>query len=219
MKYELFQAGLRADSFKIRYDYYLRLVNEMEDHLSGKLEAFFEELKKEELTDWQEEILIDEVHFYGVTSINSLRKSFVLGIFSLFESHVTDLIDSASSNVFSIKDLKGSLTDRIKIYLKKTYGEEVSDLFTAKYNWGKVDNYSQIRNCIAHQDGVINSLNGKQKSAVDNLTGIKLKENTSEIEIEKEFCQLMLYDLRVFIEGLFDVLKGIVLEKNKVKNG
>lgn len=126
-----------------------------------------------------------------------LMNSFFAASFALFEYHLTWLCDDVQQrrgNPFSVRDLKHSLTDRAKFYLKKLDVPFPSDA----PEWEEIIKYQEIRNKIMHEGGYISCEWSNFTYAQDNgiVGGDKY---TQRLELTRAFCEGALADFQQFL--------------------
>lgn len=116
-----------------------------------------------------------------------LMNSFFTASFALFEYHLTWLcghVQQRHGNPFSVNDLKHSLTDRVKSYLKKLDVPFPSDA----PEWKEIIKYQEIRNKIMHEGGYI-SCDWDNYEYVRNIGLVTEGSGPNQLELTRSFCE------------------------------
>lgn len=114
---------------------------------------------------------------------NYFNSSSLLLIFAMLEDTSRELGKVAkklAGTSLSINDIyEQNDVKKVKIYLEKHIGIDFSEV---EELWFKIDNYTQVRNCIIHRNSKINDNGSKStKKLIEHLE----KENRIEFEKEK----------------------------------
>ena len=126
-----------------------------------------------------------------------LMNSFFTASFALFEYHLTWLCSHVQQRhgiPFSMNDLKHSLTERAKSYLKKLGVPFPSDA----PEWKEIIKYQEIRNKIMHEGGYISCEWGNFSYAQDSGI-VGSAEISQQLELTRSFCEKALNDFERFL--------------------
>lgn len=193
-------------------------INEMEKSL---LDMYFSNLKEhglenEELDDEFEdedeedgfvkmfEYLTSPSHLYLFQFPSILRTSLFLSIYSFLETQLILLCKQLQAKKridISVTDLKGNGIEMASKYLKKVIGISFPD--TSK-EWVNVKHYNHLRNCIAHNGGIVNRDKKELIKAIDAIPYIRIEDNgyDESLRFEPLFCTEFINNIKAFWELL-----------------
>ena len=126
-----------------------------------------------------------------------LTNSFFTASFALFEYHLTWLcshVQQRHNNPFSVNDLKYSLTNRVKSYLKKL-GVPFPDNAP---EWKDIIKYQEIRNKIMHEGGNVSCEWAHLKYAECNGI-VSNGGEPQKLELTRSFCEKATGDFERFL--------------------
>ena len=138
-----------------------------------------------------------------------LRNSLFLAIISLLEFEIGDLCRTLKKSKdirINLSDLKGDILEQVKIYLNNARLEHVS----LNPFWQDINNYYLVRNCIAHNHGVIKGA-GKEQALRDYLgkKGIISKDTIiEEVALTSQFCNEVVEKIQNFLVELSKIVIG-----------
>ena len=184
-----------------------------------------EEKLNEAVQEWEQDIdqkadrledkeLLDE--FYEIWAEDNfvmqqhkviLMNSFFSASFALFEYQLTWLCNDVKrdkGSAFSVKDLKNSFTERVKVYLKKLEVSFPSD----SPEWKEINYYQEIRNKIMHEGGYVSSEWEKLKDAQANGI-INSSRDDLQLELTLPFCQKASNDFEKFLKKVIGPRKKV----------
>lgn len=145
-----------------------------------------------------------------------LRNSFLVAAYSLLEyemSLICNRLKDERQIPISFSDLKGDLLDRTKSYCKLAS-------LALPYNdpiWQEIKNYSKVRNCIAHTNGLLKEFQDK-KDLIPYLTkkGIISQDTIEEeIALTAPFCEEVIKTMQDFLNKVYE---AILTTKKKIRN-
>ncbi|PAD93978.1 hypothetical protein [Shouchella clausii] len=195
----------------------LKIIEDTELLFEERMKIHDEKLKEiSEIKEWDqyEEYLYHfegEIDHYSKSGIFQLRNSFFLTSYNLFESKVRELAKTRVRSEFEMEDLKGQLTVKIKKYFTKASNVPM-DFFKGD-RWNRINNYGEIRNCIAHEGGEI--LRENRKQIADEFKGMRVSD-LGYLEIDRGFCEFMLNDLYDFLCDLNDKLFELNIDNDTI---
>lgn len=184
----------------------------MADDYGKKIESQAREIEDErernEFYEWSS----DEYWKYKETFPRILLNSFHVTAYTLLESEIlslASLIGRKQKQLFDVSDL-GS-RDYLKtasFYIAKLTGVK-SQSFKS---WNSIDDGRQLRNIIAHSNGVIRSKHdfdlAKKYEFIDETTvDFPSIRPTQRLSITYEYCQTFLVTLKEFFTELYSAMK------------
>ncbi|WP_299628378.1 hypothetical protein [uncultured Tenacibaculum sp.] len=211
-------------NFKIGYDFrfdpikaYLESTQEMILTQERELEEKFKKWNEEHSENPE---MPDAFDIYEMEILNSsefpniLNKSIYLTIYSMFENEFNKLCEwcqhSEELNL-SPKDLKGgNYIGQCRNYIIKVLNVNLENL---KEQWTKIGKYQQIRNVIAHNNGIVKQTNKEIPKFVDSTQGISIEQKTSEIQIES--IDFLIDFIDHLVGFLNETIEEIVNQKEK----
>lgn len=185
-----------------------RYLEAWEDFLKKELEKIETEIKETVPKNEEEEFYLDYLESelgrllsYDFPSIH--RNSFLVSCCSYLEERLhyfcKDLRDKHNLPLKE-RDLKGNALERAKKYFTKLGKIDIPD------NWEEIVIISDIRNCIVHKEGRIDSGNQKKdkkiQDYIDGRSDIKYDKN-KKIILDKEYCVHVLDSIRILFEALY----------------
>jgi hypothetical protein len=165
----------------------------------------------EELSDEQQEEAYAkdvEQHLLNTEFPKFLRNSFFALAYSLLEHHI-EIISSMLRNQqnipISIYDLRGSMLNKAKLFWKLANIELPKDI------WVEVSNYSEVRQCIVHDNTIIkedcNYFN-KLKDFAKKKNLIRKRDETIFIVLTKDFCLEAVHSMKNLIDILYQSIQS-----------
>ncbi|WP_417800755.1 hypothetical protein [Tenacibaculum sp.] len=211
-------------NLKIGYDFrfdpikaYLESTQEMIISQEKELEKKFRKWNEEHSENPE---MPDAFDIYEMEILNSsefpniLNKSVYLTIYSMFENEFTKLCEwcQHSENLsLGPKDLKGgNYIGQCRNYIIKVLNVNLENL---KEQWNKIGNYQQIRNVIAHNNGIVKLTNKEIPKFVNKTKGISIEQKTSEIQIES--IDFLIDFIDHLVGFLNETIEEIVNQKEK----
>lgn len=147
---------------------------------------------------------------------NRFLKSFIISLYSLLESSLAErckTIQQRTGHSLSAKDLTGKGIEQSMNYLTKVHGLTALKQLA---EWQQLQDIRRLRNCIAHNDGRLNS-ETDQVQAIHNYisrestlsieTIEKYDGPSSEVALTREYCQKTLLTVKRFLYAV-DVAIG-----------
>ena len=205
--------------FRPYYDYLDTIVNFLETE-GEKRNQDVNEIKQkiesglEEPDDGQRPAELDELDYYShrLSDIyefkNILFSSFFVTIYFYLESEITSHcrnLEKENKENLSFSDIAGNgILARAKTYLTKVHRIDFS--FETSPEWGRIKNYTRLRNCIVHNQGRLDE--GFEKGQRDKLSKFihqpdsKLQLIDSWCILNKEFCLEALDTINAFLYSI-----------------
>lgn len=191
------------ERYMIRHEFnvYERYLGLLEPHIENILVAWEEAINQEanqiedsEQRDTFFEAYSDEYHEFTQMNV-LLMNSFFCSCFALFEEHLVRICDKAKSKrdcPFSVGDLKGSLSDRVKKFLRRL---DIA-IPTDSSEWPEITKYIEIRNKIMHDGALV----GRKWDHIDYAEGKGIVPTGGiELELTRSFCKEALENYRRFL--------------------
>ena len=153
-------------------------------------------------------MLNDLDNLYETELYPAMRYSFVVLLHIFTETRLrkfcSELQDERHVPI-GVTDLSGSAIERIRTFLTKLAGVSVKD-FPEK-EWESLQNLQKIRDCIVHAYGhVKDSRDGPWlRKFASSKNAVSIGDD-GRLQIELEFCQQQLDNLRRLFESLFQTL-------------
>lgn len=134
-----------------------------------------------------------------------LRYSFLVTCHSYLEERLhyfCDYLRKEKELPLSVSDVKGAnALERAKKYIKKLAKVEIQN-----DSWAEILNIGNIRRCIVHSEGRINTSNKKKdrniQNYIDNRSDIS-RDSDDTIILTKEYCQHVLDEIRELFKALY----------------
>ncbi len=164
------------------------------------------ELPREQYDEYQD-FHQDEYWRYEEKFPRILRNSFLVSAHSLLEYEINVIcrrIEKEQQIPISWKDLKGDILGRTKSYCKLAR----LDLPVDDPTWQEIDNYYKVRNCIVHNNGLIEGAR-KEKTLRDYITRKKIvSEDTieEEIALTAPFCEEVINTMKDFLDKVYKTI-------------
>ncbi len=159
---------------------------------------------------------VDEQVFYKDEFPFIIRNAYLVSACSLFETDTKIMckkLKDAKNLTKDLSDLEGNLLERIQKYFKLA-GIDVN----YGVDWKVIPNYIKVRNCIVHNNGVINSDKKcpvvfiKQEGLVKEREIQSGDEADSEIGLTAAFCQEVTRTMAKFLNiACKDSTKGKIV--------
>ena len=131
-----------------------------------------------------------------------LRSSFLIALYSLFESELRlfcKILKDFEKIPLSLSDLAGSNIEKAKKYIHKIAGYPILD----EELWKELTDFTLIRNCIVHYNGFINTNKESQlRTIVNKYQEISLEYD--RIIPSEKYCERMLTKCRQLLENLYN---------------
>jgi len=211
-------------NFQIGYDFrfdpikaYLESTQEMIRDQEKGLEKKFNEWNEKHAKNPE---MPDAFDIYEMEILNSsefpniLNKSIYLTIYSMFENEFNKLCEwcqHAENLNLGPKDLKGrNYIGQCRSYIIKVLNVNLDNL---NEQWEKIGKYQQIRNVIAHNNGIVKQGNNEIRTFLNNKEGISIEQKTSEIQISSvQFLNELIDHLVNFLNK---TIEEIITQKEK----
>lgn len=136
---------------------------------------------------------------------NLLRKSCFMSLYSYLESSLNkecELRKKDNAEIkLSLKDIHGTGINRAKIYLVKVLGSNFP--FTTNSCWEEIQNYRKLRNCIAHNEGIVTN-NGELKKYIDKNEYLSYEKFFGDeiLMIDENYCRVVLSTVHTFLRSM-----------------
>lgn len=137
---------------------------------------------------------------YAETFPTILRNSFLVSTYSLLEqkmAFICEQLQKDKSLTVSWKDLKGDTLEQFKKYCN------LASLPLSFNNqaWQEINNYSLVRNCIVHNNGLIEGFREERKlHAYAKAKNIISKELIrKQIILTEQFCEEVIKTIKAFL--------------------
>jgi len=172
-----------------------------------RVEAQAAELSPEVRDEFYEH-LSDEHWQYREVFPRILRNSFLVTMHSVLQHELAGmckLLQREKDIPMSWRKLKGSATERAKVYISKLGGLD----FPMGQSWTEINSYVTIRNCIVHNAGKIGGFS-REKELRDYCSkreGISI-DGRGNVVLSEGFCLQALSTLRAFFKELYDSYEG-----------
>jgi hypothetical protein len=142
---------------------------------------------------------------------NTATYSIIPSCYMLLETNMVAFANIAKNHFFldlKYNDLSGGKTEKIKTYLKKLAGIDVSKI----KSWSSLKELEFLRNCIVHNEGKVNN----QLRDIENIKQLPKKyknclsinkpfhENEQYLIIKFSLCELFLNKLESFFDELIE---------------
>ena len=182
------------------------------ENMEGFLEEQYEELR-EEIRTGKRIVPPDEPPIYQVDLFaNILRKSLFVSLYGFFESQLTAACRArkqARDDIqLSLSDITGRGITRAKVYLVKVL--RVNFPFGTNPEWQEIQEYRILRNCIVHNEGVLEGMSSKDvaklRKYIDRKQTLSLWWDDDIIILKKGFCEEALDTIRRFLRLLHPLL-------------
>ena len=192
-------------------------LSNMEDYLHETISEFktgISEQKKTLRPGQRNQFDIDHVWdyiYYYDEFPYILRNSFLVSTYSLFEFDIDIIcrkLKAVKKIPINLNNLYGNLLKRLKLYFKLAAVDYSFDNTT----WDKINNYSNLRNCIVHRNGLLKEGDKDYKELLDYVKEKGLmKERTiifddaaeTEIGLTKDFCEEVAENMQKFIDTAY----------------
>ncbi len=191
------------------------LVGKTEDWMSGdwkKLEEKFDDAIEQEITDKQLFRLGQEKNIeqskLGHVYPRILRNSILVYIFGYFEKQISVLCTTYqnSNETISLKDLRGSVINRIRIYLIKIMKIEIPSQLSGQ---GSLQLINKIRNTVIHNDGIAidEGLRTKIRKLAEKTIPFITIDSNGRLDIFPEFLFWVIKEMKSCMEELSTQIK------------
>lgn len=193
-------------------------LSSMEDYLKKATEQFEARVSEQEKTLTSEqfhEFEIDHVEesiFYRDEFPKIVRNSFFVSAYSLFESNLGRICGKLKSEKkvpIGWKDLQGSTLNQFKLYTKLAG----LDLPCDDKTWQEIKKYSEVRNSIVHDNGLLKedkkelAQYAKGKGLIMERSIIVDEATESEIGLTEHFCKEVVNTMQGFILAAYKASK------------
>lgn len=179
-----------------------------EDFLDKEIKKLEAEIKEIEQQNEDDELYLEHLES-GVGKLlycdfpSILRNSFLVSCYSYLEERLyyfcEDLRDKHNLPL-KVTDLKGNALERVKKYFTKLGKIDIPD------NWEEILSINDIRNCIVHNEGRIDSGDQKRdikiQDYIDGRSDIKY-DRDKKIILDKEYCVHVLGSIQNLFEALY----------------
>lgn len=205
-----FYIDLPLDDFKN----YSKTVEESfsiyQKEFQTEMETISEEDQEQYMDYW-----FDEYQDYIITYPSIHRKSLFISIYSFFEHKLTSLckeIIEKKKIELKLNDITGSGIEKSQKFLKKVVKINFPDNTS---EWKLIKDYNKIRNCIVHNNGIIDDYNkpGELKKIIENIYHIRYDED-SIIKINNGFCDEFISIISKFLHLLYDEVYTYLKQPN-----
>ncbi|MGG1630331.1 hypothetical protein [Rossellomorea sp. NRS-1567] len=190
-------------------------VNKMEEFLESEIDGFNKRFE-EETNGWSEEqkdeygeYLSDDYWTLAETHPSLLRSSMLISSFSLFEKGLKDLANYYEKKIITSSDYSSNIktTSKISIYLKRIEKKFGVDFSGEISEWNLIQNYyREVRNIIVHDGGEIDTSRYSEKIKFIEEMGVKIKQPSGELILQKGFCLNYLEVISMFFQKFFNLI-------------
>ena len=194
----------RLDELKKYLDITEKYLKTAEDDFKARVDKETEILSRENLSPGEiNDILSDEYWRYSERFPRIFRNSFLVSAISLLE-HELNLICNRlkkEQNIrINLSDLTGDTLERTKKYFQNAGLE----LPFSDPSWQEINNYYMVRNCIVHNNGLIQGVKGERalRSYISRKKIISEDTIKEEIALTPEFCREVVETIQVFLVEL-----------------
>lgn len=196
-------------------------------HLIEELEVFYnEEIKKinEEknldpglfIQDFEEieerEMILDELESNIVTKQIYLRYGTLMSLYSFLEISLLKLsnfIKETNNIALKPSELQGKGIKKYKLYLEKVVGLDLSHL---KATWDNLCHLSEVRNQVAHNNGLITK-KSESEIKIRNIKNVSITAG-GYIIVSEEFLTESLKNVSNYISNLINLIAKSIRNKN-----
>lgn len=213
---ELINEAIFQSGFSSFYDYLETIVdfleNERKSH-NQSIDEINEKLKSGEIESPDDpgqmppELEFDYFRLERISEFeNILFSSFFVSIYFYLESELTKHcgdIKQQSQEGLSLSDIAGRGVQRAMIYLVKVHRIEFS--LDNNPEWGKIQNFNLLRNCIVHNQGRLDDgFEGGKKKLLEFVQkpNSKLKLVDTWCVLDKDFCLEALDTIQAFLHSV-----------------
>jgi hypothetical protein len=207
--FDYFRAYARLDELKK----YLDITEKYLQKAKVEFEAWSDERVKELPAEQRQEFYDfyqDDYWQYAEKFPRILRNSFLVSAHSLLEYEIKLICSRLKKEQqipISLSDLKGdTILDRTKLYCKLAG----LDFPFNDPTWKEIKQYSKVRNCIVHTNGLLKEFQDKDKKGlIPYLTkkGIISQDTIEqEIALTEQFCAEVVETIQAFLENLYKAL-------------
>jgi hypothetical protein len=135
-----------------------------------------------------------------------LRQSFFLTLYAFLENAMDKICIYNESESKPYTEAEGNGIDKAKGYLRGLGVE-----FGRNAEWSKIKNYQKLRDCIAHNQGLLNErfIPESKRKALSNYVNRKnegLFLSGEKITLDDSFCENVLHNIRDFLDSLIESL-------------
>ena len=194
----------------IRFDEYNESLKEAESYFKGQAKEVFPYSDKE-LSLMEEEQRQDIVQWYAEDYLKytdslptTLRNSFLIGLYSLYEYFLYDICKQAKllKNLsIDIELIKGEGINRSRDYLEKVCLIHISNT----KEWNDINHINKIRNCIVHNLGKLENVDKHKQYLRKNNNLIEL-DSHNRVKIKEGYLENV---SNIFTKSLFDIIKKV----------
>lgn len=200
-------------SIKLEYDYNFFPVQKYLEQTQRMILLQEKELKDkydkhhEDYSEIFESLGLYEIEKSNINEFpNILNKSIYLTVYSMFENDFLKLCEwcqKIEKINLEPKDLKGrNYIGQCKNYIIKVLNVDLEKL---KTQWLIIEKYQQIRNLIAHNNGVVKPNNKELLKFISETEGISIEEKSNIIKINSiPFFNGLIDDLINFLSKTID---------------
>ncbi len=173
----------RNNNHFIFRNFILNSLNKQKESLNKKCEEYTEE-----------DLLYDESHFssllidFNVYFPNNIEYLSITQLYTNFELSLNSLCVSINQYLdakLSYKDFKGDNTiDSFRKYLIYCCDFDFKDLI----EWDKLEEFRQLRNLIAHSNGIFDAKNKRLGKIIDETPLLTLDEKTNQVFVDSMYA-------------------------------
>lgn len=144
-------------------------------------------------------------HHIGITVPRMFRGPFLVSLYSVYESAVTEvarLIQKRLGQAIALNDLRGDFLDRAKKYFRNILDFE---LITHEGEWQNIVILSHLRNAIAHANGRMELLNPDLQKKISAIC-----KSTAGVSVRDGYLVLEPVATEQFLRTIRSVLEDLV---------
>ncbi len=207
--YDPYEAAMNPNLFGTgSFDDYLTSTVDFLESEKKKYEKRVEELASQ--SDAEDTSIDLQIAYFELQSFsqleNAIFSSFFVMIYSYVESELTQYCrdlgkHSPKERLWSDISKRHNTLDRVKEYLSKV---QKIDFPSNSPEWRKIQNFTNLRNCIVHNQG---RLNGSFREEQREKLLLYIQEKNSRIKLEDDRCIID----REFCSDALDTIKKFLL--------
>ncbi len=134
------------------------------------------------------EVSFDDLGAEYYSAVCLLYSSVFIHIYGVFESSMLDLCKAKrGKHRLAASDLAGHGIERCKTYLTKVV--QVPFDFGKSQEWGRIQNYGHVRNCLVHSAGRIDGMSVEDKLRKFAKSHPQFDAAADELTINEQFCR------------------------------
>ncbi|MDZ5784465.1 hypothetical protein [Marinococcus luteus] len=191
---------------------FLAYVENNEIYFNSELKKTEEILRsmkyRDELSDEEFDNVLDEAvdnhNFYNEVFPEIMRNSTLISLFSFFENTLVSYCEKYKGSEKKLEDMNGGSTiDKVKKYIKEFINKEFD---SNSKEWMFIKDLQKVRNCIVHQNSIIED--SKHKKAIYNIIekNSKLEIYKGKIIIREGYLEEAISNMRIYFNNFNEAL-------------